>query len=285
MNDEKWPDGAEPSGSEAPTCPVLVAEDDPTNQDVIRRQLARLGYECDIASDGNEALKMWRECAYDLVLTDLHMPGMDGYELTAAMRGEEHRRDHRTTIIAFTANAVHGEAEKCLNAGMDGFLTKPLGMKALRAALDQLLDASGSVGAISTESLPAGSTGQLSVNAATEKSAAETTAGRAINERVLKDMFGDDPETFNEILNEFLAPARVNIEQIRAAANERSASGVAAAAHKLKSSARSVGAHRLADAAVVLEAAGETEDWQTIEGEASRLPAMMEDIERFVTGL
>ncbi|MDP3282484.1 MAG: ATP-binding protein, partial [Nitrosomonas sp.] len=100
---------------------ILVAEDNDINQKVIRQQLNLLGYAGDIANDGREALKRLQDCNYALLLTDLHMPEMDGFELTKAIRSGETSKKH-IPIVALTANALKGEREHCLSAGMDDYL-------------------------------------------------------------------------------------------------------------------------------------------------------------------
>ena len=110
---------------------ILVAEDNVTNQDVIRRQLNLLGYQCEIAHDGVEALAMWEQKRYGVLLTDCHMLATDGFELTAATRAGEAGSNARAPIVAITAKALQGEADRCLAAGMDDYLSKPLDMKAL----------------------------------------------------------------------------------------------------------------------------------------------------------
>ncbi|MBI2235618.1 MAG: response regulator [Magnetospirillum sp.] len=120
---------------------ILVAEDHPVNQQVILRQLRLLGHTPEMAPDGASALAAWRRQRFDLVITDCHMPVMDGFQLTAAIRGEESDGTHRTPILALTANALSGEAERCLAAGMDGYLAKPVELGRLREALGRLLPA------------------------------------------------------------------------------------------------------------------------------------------------
>ncbi len=121
---------------------ILVAEDNEINQKVIRQQLALLGYAADIAQDGREALKRWESGIYALLLTDLHMPEMDGYQLTAAIRlAEQGKGKARAPIIAFTANALKGEAEHCRAVGMDDYLSKPVQLAHLNAILQKWLPA------------------------------------------------------------------------------------------------------------------------------------------------
>ncbi|MDO8930849.1 MAG: ATP-binding protein, partial [Rhodocyclaceae bacterium] len=101
---------------------ILVAEDNETNQKVIVQQLALLGFAADVADDGKAALERWQSGDYALLLTDLHMPAMDGYELAAAIRDNE-AGQRRIPIIALTANALKGEAERCRAVGMDDYLS------------------------------------------------------------------------------------------------------------------------------------------------------------------
>ncbi|MHB0962578.1 MAG: heavy metal translocating P-type ATPase [Gemmatimonadaceae bacterium] len=115
---------------------ILVAEDDHLNQKVILQQLGLLGYAGEIASDGAEALALWRRGSYAMLLSDLHMPHLDGYDLVAAIRREEPDGVH-LPVIALTANALRGEAERARTAGMDGYLTKPVPLATLRGVLEQ----------------------------------------------------------------------------------------------------------------------------------------------------
>ena len=126
---------------------ILLAEDNLTNQEVIRRQLTLLGYACEIASDGKEGFEMWRDGDYAILLTDCHMPEMDGFELTAAVRQDEESSDRRAPIVAITANALQGEAERCIATGMDGYLSKPVDMKELRKTLRKWMGDGGVAGA------------------------------------------------------------------------------------------------------------------------------------------
>ncbi|MGE4061995.1 MAG: ATP-binding protein [Rhodospirillaceae bacterium] len=119
---------------------ILVAEDHAANREVLRRQLNKLGLACEIAHDGQQALEMYKSKSYGLVLTDCHMPGMDGFGLTAAIRKAEETSGRRIPIVAITANVLQGEAERCLAAGMDDFLPKPVELKVLKGVLDKWLN-------------------------------------------------------------------------------------------------------------------------------------------------
>ena len=114
---------------------LLVAEDNATNRMVVERQLTFLGVRADFAPDGEAALELWSRADYDLVLTDCHMPKMDGFDLTRAIRSAEHDTARHVPIIALTANAMVGESERCLNAGMDDYLAKPVTLVQIRDVL------------------------------------------------------------------------------------------------------------------------------------------------------
>jgi CheY-like chemotaxis protein/HPt (histidine-containing phosphotransfer) domain-containing protein len=238
---------------------ILLAEDNVTNQDVIRRQLASLGYACEIADDGALALEAWRSKPYALLLTDCHMPNMDGFELTAAIRSDEVDRTERARIIAITANALQGEAERCIAAGMDDYLSKPVAMPALQATLEKWM--------------PAGSGGAEVAEPATVSP--RRSEGAAVDPVFLRESFGEDDDLIKEVLGDYVAPALDIVEEIDAAYGETSAAEVAAAAHKLKSASRAIGAEALADLCDCLEAAGKAGDWEAIEANYPALaPAM-----------
>ncbi|MFA0568529.1 response regulator [Vibrio gallaecicus] len=120
---------------------ILVVDDQPTNLDVISRQLEHLGYQCELARDGQEAIQKWKELEFDLILTDCHMPIMDGYEMSEHIRQVERNREvsQHIPIIAITANAVADAADQCLSSGMDGYLSKPVELKTLDTTIQKWL--------------------------------------------------------------------------------------------------------------------------------------------------
>ena len=116
---------------------VLVVDDNSVNRKILARQLELAGASTDSASGGEEALELWRKGGYDLVLADLQMPTMDGFELARRIRASEAAdRRPRTPILAVTASTLEGEEQKSRLVGMDGFITKPIGIEQLKATLD-----------------------------------------------------------------------------------------------------------------------------------------------------
>ena len=249
---------------------ILLAEDNPTNQNVIRRQLNRLGYACEIADDGKAAFELWQQKSYALLLTDCHMPHWDGFELTAAIRGHETHTSSHLPIIAITANALHGEAERCIEGGMDDFMTKPVEMTVLLSKLERWMGDGGDAHGASDDPVVAHDPPKN-----IKMSPAENNT--AVNPKVLMEMFGDDEETCTEILTDFIDPSWAIIEEIHAGHTARSSEAVQQASHKLKSAAFSIGAEGLGEQCRQIEAAAKADDWQTID---QVVPAIGETMKR-----
>ena len=227
---------------------LLVAEDNEINQKVIRQQLSLLGYAADIASNGREALKRWESGHYVLLLTDLHMPEMDGYQLTTAIRATESGKAH-SPIIAFTANALKGEAEHCLEIGMDDYLSKPVQLIHLKAMLEKWLPLVKSV----TESIV--------LSTRTEgSSSTPVTKKMPVDVHTLEELVGSDPAVINDFLRDFRVSSAMIATELRVAHQMGQPLAVGAAAHKLKSSSRAVGASALGDLCEQMERAGKGGD-------------------------
>jgi CheY-like chemotaxis protein len=105
---------------------VLLAEDNPVNRTLAVRLLEREGFQVVVACDGREALTAFETSPFDVALVDIQMPGMDGFEVTAAIRRHEVQHGGHLPIVAMTAHAMKGDAEQCLAAGMDGYVSKPI---------------------------------------------------------------------------------------------------------------------------------------------------------------
>jgi len=231
-------DLAQARGGDAPR--VLVVDDHPVNREVLARQLGLLGIACDTAGDGAQALALWVPGRYAAILADIHMPQMDGHELTRRIRSAEAAGGSRTPVVAVTANAMKGEEERCLAVGMDAYIAKPVNIDRLRTTLERWV-------AI-----------QLPPDA--EGAAEKSQAGAAIDRGVLAAWLGDDQAAMDSLFAKFRDTAIETERDIESAARAGDLARLAAAAHKLKGAAQAVGAHGVGGAAAALEAAGKAGD-------------------------
>jgi CheY-like chemotaxis protein len=119
---------------------ILVAEDNVVNRRVACAMLEKMGHHTTVASDGIEAIDKWSRTAFDLILMDVQMPGMDGFEAARRIRTQESEAENRTPIIAMTARAMTGDRELCLEAGMDDYVSKPVSLESLERALARFVE-------------------------------------------------------------------------------------------------------------------------------------------------
>jgi PAS domain S-box-containing protein len=245
---------------------ILIAEDNDTSQKVLLRQLGLLGYAADVADNGRLALERWRSGNYALLLTDLHMPEMDGYELTAAIRAGEPGRP-RIPIVALTANILKGEAQHCREVGMDAYLSKPLQLADLKAALETWL--------------PAVASGTHTHVAAAPKA----DAVPVVDVRALERLIGNDRPVILEFLNDFrISAAKIALE-LKAACTACQAVQASEQAHKLKSSARAVGAHALGELCAAMEEAGKAGSTETLLALLPRFEQELDAVNTFLDSL
>ncbi|MGQ4660841.1 ATP-binding protein [Lysobacter sp. F6437] len=233
---------------------VLLVDDHPTNRLVIARQLALAGYASESAEDGNEGLQRWRTGRYGLVLSDVHMPGLDGYQLARAIREEEARGDlARTPIVALTASALKGEAERCLGAGMDDYLAKPVSVPVLQACLQRWLPQTRDEATDPASALaPAGAGGaELAPMPGLPQLADDPPPLDGVT---LDGLTGGDPAEARLLLADFLDSTTGDLAGLDRAVAAGDAPALARQAHKIKGAARLVGAAGLAEAAEALEA-------------------------------
>jgi two-component system sensor histidine kinase EvgS len=244
---------------------VLLVDDHPTNRQVIQRQLALAGYASETAEDGMEGLERWRTGRYALVLSDVHMPRMDGYQLARTIREEETRAGkQRTPIVALTASALKGEAERCLAAGMDDYMAKPVSIPTMGACLQRWLPHTASAQPLSAEE-------GISIQTANNQQAALAEAGLpqlapppTLEITVLTDLTGGDIAEAGLLLDEFLDSTRDDLAQLETMRRAGDLQGLTRQAHKIKGAGKLVGAMALAEAATLLEVAGRSGDWANI---------------------
>jgi len=194
---------------------ILVAEDNPVNQILAVRILKKWGHDIRVVENGEEAVAAVCREQFDLVLMDVQMPEMGGFEATARIRSQEQTTGHHIPIIAMTARALAGDREGCLAAGMDGYVTKPLQLDDLWKALADCLP---SVRPAQSASLPAGA------------------ADGILDFEAFLARVGGDRELLREVVELFLHHAPEQVTAVRDAIRRQDAAALEFSAHALKGS-------------------------------------------------
>jgi PAS domain S-box-containing protein len=224
---------------------ILVAEDNPTNQVVIRRLMERLGYAIDMVSNGVEAWEHLQIRDYGLLLTDCHMPEMDGYELTARVRAWEEETMHRIPIVALTADALAGTARKCQDCGMDAFLAKPVDRGQLDGTIRRLLPRAVALrrrrGAGDPVDPPAAPGGATVTPAAPP---ADDHQPPVLDLTPMLEIFGEIGDDARELLTLFVDSTQPLVDDIRHTLNKGDFEALREAAHSAKGAGNSAGAYR-----------------------------------------
>ncbi|MEA2521158.1 MAG: two-component system, sensor histidine kinase and response regulator [Actinomycetota bacterium] len=254
----------DPSLSEIPELGVvLLAEDNLINQKVAGSMLSGAGYTVDTVSNGAEAVAAAAMRPYDVILMDCHMPEMNGYEATAAIRTQEGRGRH-TPIIAVTAGARREDRERCLAEGMDGYLAKPIGKDALLAIVAQSLG----TGAATTDALPY----------ADLIAPDDVTVDQAVITE-LRALGGDDPREFlADIVAQFISDTDPLLVQLRAAFEQGDATGVRNVAHNIKGGCGQLGGRRLSSSCARLESASSSGELPNAAGDLLAVERDYEDL-------
>ena len=231
---------------------ILLAEDNAVNQRLASSLLLRRGHSVTVAPNGREALAALERASFDVVLMDVQMPEMGGFEATAAIRAKERTSRTYQRIIAMTAHAMKGDRERCLAAGMDDYLTKPLDSRQLFA----LVEAMGEQSSRTSRSEP---------------------IRPAISDQVLARV-GGDHQLLAEISRLFVDDAPEHLQRIKAALDAGDSGSLRRAAHALKGAAANFDADQVVETARVLEEMGRTSDlagheaaWRDLTAQVDRL--------------
>jgi two-component system, sensor histidine kinase and response regulator len=245
---------------------ILVVEDNAVNQLVARRLLEKFGHQVTVAADGKKALEAIEQKNFDLVFMDIQMPEMNGLQATQAIREAEMTVGRHLPIFAMTAHAMKGDEEKCLAAGMDGYLAKPIRTEALLEVLDQV-----------GKRVAAAETGG-------EAPASDSAKGVIDLDAAMERLEGDR-ELFEELTALFRAECPKMIDVVRHAAASGDTANLEHEAHALKGSAANLGATGVSSAAYELEKAARSGDVsragelvRNLEGEVSRLFSELETL-------
>ncbi len=226
---------------------VLLAEDNKVNQQVALGNLRKLGYDADVAADGFEVLEATARKSYDIILMDCQMPELDGYQVTREIRQRE-RKGRHAYIIAMTAHALVGDREKCLAAGMDDYISKPLNRDELRAAL--------------------------------QRGAAQPAA--PLHEDALRPLATDDEHEVAKWIELFAATAPGSIADMKRAHGESRAGDLSMAAHTLKGSCSNFGASALAELCAQIEHAA---DDGNLHGMGDLIASAEKELDRLIAAL
>jgi PAS domain S-box-containing protein len=272
------PAGTASNAAQRPLA-ILVAEDNRVNQRVATRILEKAGHAVTVVANGSEAVAAvgCREKApFDLVLMDLQMPELDGYQATALIRGAAAPGTGYLPVIALTAHTREGDRERCLRAGMDGYLAKPIDADALLCAVAQ-----------ATRRPLSPSDGAADAGAARAADAdVEADAPRAADADADADhaqalaRMGGDLGTFREVAGMFAADAPELLAQMRAALAEEAPLQLSRAAHALKGALGYLGARVLSERARTLEAMGKSGDLAAARGEFATLQGEIDGLQR-----
>jgi signal transduction histidine kinase len=253
---------------------ILVAEDNITNQQVALGILNKLGLRADAAANGAEAIKSLETIPYDLVLMDVQMPVMDGFEATHEIRNPLSAvRNHKIPVIAMTAHALLGDRERCLEAGMNDYVSKPVSPQALAEALDKWLpkeeDVDGSMKA--EERMRMGEILHDSALSA-QRSAPSTQHSALIFDRAgLMARLMDDQDLARIVIEGFLEDVPRQIEALRGYLEAGDAPGAERQAHTVKGAAANVGGECLREVAFEMEKAGKAGDLAAIKARMAGL--------------
>ncbi|MCC6455844.1 MAG: response regulator [Caldilineaceae bacterium] len=240
---------------------ILLVEDYPANQKLALKLLDRLGYSAEVAQNGYEALAKLERDAYDLVLMDQQMPEMDGLEATRRIRRREQAMGLPPIhIIAMTANAIQGDREVCIAAGMDDYMSKPIRVEVLVEAISKVQPQAANA---------AGLNEAQEVALAVVEQPARTGTEGSIDHSVLDELLemgGGDREFLAEMIDSYLATAPGLLEKLRLSAATSDASTLRLAAHTLKSGSRDMGAAALATLFAHLETLGQQDEMDGVAG-------------------
>ncbi|MCP4592822.1 MAG: response regulator [bacterium] len=252
---------------------VLLVEDNPVNSKVASQILLRDHHDVTTADNGRAALEVLQQKSFDLILMDVQMPEMDGFEATERIR--VHPDWQNTPVIAMTAHAMKGDRERCLQAGMDDYISKPVKADELRLMVDKWL--------ATTPSRARSTCAPAAQKPAEVKEVGEADAPLDVSGAL--ERLGGDRELFTETVEVFLENLPEAIRELRSAVAQSDGQRLRMAAHSLKGAASNIGAVATCETAYRLERQGECEALATAETDLATLEAHLERLREFAAKL
>jgi two-component system sensor histidine kinase/response regulator len=234
---------------------ILCVEDNPVNMKLMLHLLKRMGHTAEPAYNGNEALKALDKQNFDLILMDIQMPQMDGFETTIAIREKEKETGKHVPIIAITAHAMKGYKERCINAGMDAYIPKPIKTDELIQVIEKLITDE------EITSYPNGNSKKI------------------FNRDAVLNRLNHNNDLLHELVDSFITDTPQHLKDIREAIEAQKVEKVKTEAHNLKGAAANVGADLFKEVAFQLECAGKSQNLNTALNLYERLE---EEFERFI---
>ena len=245
---------------------LLLAEDNITNQKVALKILEKAGYRAEPVFNGQEVLAALEKNPYDLILMDVQMPEMDGFEATGAIRRREKEKGGHIPVVAMTAHAMKGDRERCLEAGMDDYLSKPIQPKELIEVIERQLRGARPAEPEMTPS-------------------EQAEVPEVFDRKILLERLDGDEEIFKEIIATFLEDAPIQVEKLKKALQEGDANRVERQAHLIKGAALNIGGNGLQAAARELEVAGKDGDLTKAQSLVATLDQEFEKLKGVLAGL
>jgi CheY-like chemotaxis protein len=252
---------------------LLVVEDNPVNQKMALTMIRKAGYIVDGVENGKLAVDTLKKQPYDLVLMDVQMPVMDGYQATQEIRKMEGDKKH-TTIVAMTAHAMAGDREKCIKAGMDDYLSKPINPQEMFKTITKWVRPQLEEEFSDDKPLPE--------EARTEQAIKSQQDNPLIDMEAAMARFGNDEEFFREMAEEFLKYAPEQITALEKAAQKGDADSVQKTAHSIKGAAGNLSAQNIFSLALTIENKGRSKDIKGVSLLIEDLKTEVSELRKFI---
>jgi CheY-like chemotaxis protein/HPt (histidine-containing phosphotransfer) domain-containing protein len=263
---------------------ILLVEDNPVNQKLTVKQLEKLGYTSEVAENGMKALDLHSKSDYDLILMDCQMPEMDGYATTRLIRQSENGSGNHIPIVALTADALLGDREKCLEVGMDDYLSKPVSISQLRHVLERwLVDENRDITKMPANEPTNIETSQNSGSRTPVVNQTLPVSGEPVlRYQVLADLRSiqdpQSPDLVNEVIDLFLENSPGWMEELREAISKLEYIKIYQTAHRLKGASSNLGAVAFASVCYKLEKMGKECSFEGLEKQITNLENTYEQL-------